>query len=243
MISKILKKQINKIPFIRNLIFEFRKGKIRQIIHYIFNGHLICNLKISRYFKRNNIKKLQIGGGKHIKEGWLNGDILIGDIYFNASNKFPIKSNSFDYIFAEQFLEHLNFKSGKFCLEECYRVLKPGGLLRIVTPDLKGLFKIYEDKNIVVKSEEVLERHRKNHNKDCLNLCHFLNDNFRMWGHSFIYDIETLEKLFLSIGFQDIKHVKFGTSEHPELNGLELHADTEWMKSAYQIIVEVKKLH
>ena len=78
MISKILKKQINKIPFIRNLIFEFRKGKIRQIIHYIFNGHLICNLKISRYFKRNNIKKLQIGGGKHIKEGWLNGDILIG---------------------------------------------------------------------------------------------------------------------------------------------------------------------
>ena len=135
----------------------------------------------------------------------------------------------------------MNFNSGKNCLEECYRVLKPGGLLRIATPDLKGLFSVYENNNIIVSSQEVLERHRKNHNKDCFNLCHFLNDNFRMWGHSFIYDIETLEKLFLSIGFQNIKHVKFGTSEHSELNGLEVHADTQWMKSAYQIIVEVKK--
>ena len=245
MIFDNLKKLINNVPFIKKLILkfilEFKKGKIRQLIHYIFKGHLISNFKISNYSKNNNVKKLQIGGGKHIKKGWLNGDILFGDIYLNATNRFPIKSNSFDYIFAEQFLEHLNFNSGKNCLEEAYRVLKPGGLLRITTPDLKGLFSVYENNNIIVRSQDVLERHRKNHNKDCFNLCHFLNDNFRMWGHSFIYDIETLEKLFLSIGFQNIKHVKFGTSEYSELNGLEVHADTQWMKSAYQIIVEVKK--
>ena len=245
MILNIIKQIINRYPFLKKILLkfmhEYKKGNIRQIIHFVNKGHVISKLKISKYCKNNEIKKLQIGGGNHFKKGWLNGDILNGDIYLDATKKFTIESSSFNYIFAEQFIEHLDFESGKKCLKECFRVLKPNGIVRIATPDLKGLLTIYNNTNSVVNSIEVLNRHKKNHNQDCLNLCHFLNDNFRFWGHSFIYDIETLETLLLDIGFQNINHVQFGVSNYPELNELEIHADTEWMKSAYQIIIEVKK--
>ena len=245
MILNSIKTVLKKYPLLKKIILklrnEFKRGHIRQIIHFFINGHVISKLKISRYYKNNEIKKLQIGGGNHLKRGWLNGDILNGNIYLNATDKFPIESSSFDYIFAEQFIEHLDFESGKKCLKECFRVLKPNGIVRMATPDLKGLLSIYNNTNSIVNSKEVLSRHRKNHNQDCLNLCHFLNDNFRFWGHSFIYDVETLETLLLDIGFQNINHVRFGVSNFPELNGLEIHADAEWMKSAYQIIIEVKK--
>ena len=247
MVINSIKKTINSHIFlkkiIRKLLNEFKRGHIRQIFHYTIKGHVISKLKIFKYFKKNAIKKLQIGGGSYLKKGWLNGDILGGDIYLNAADKFPIKSGSLDYIFAEQFIEHLDFESGKKCLEECYRVLKPTGVIRIATPDLNGLFSVYNNNNSIVNSGEALTRHRSNHNKDCLNLCHFINDNFRLWGHSFIYDFETLESVFKNIGFKSINHVNFGISKFPELNGLEIHADTEWMKSAYQIIIEVKKSH
>ncbi len=229
------------LNFLKKIKKDFKKGHLKQLIHFIMNGHVISKFKISKYDKNCQIKKLQIGGGNHIKKGWLNGDILNGNIYLNAKKKFPIKSNSFEYIFAEQFIEHLDFTSGKRFMEECYRVLKPGGILRIATPDLKGLLSVYNNNNTVVDKDKVLLRHRNNHNKDCLNLCHFLNDNFRLWGHLFIYDFETLETILLSIGFKNITNVKFGISSDPQLNGLEIHADTEWMKSAYQIIIEVKK--
>ena len=41
---------------------------------------------------------------------------------------------------------------------------------------------VNENTNIIVSSQEVLERHRKNHNKDCFNLCHFLSCFVLLFG-------------------------------------------------------------
>jgi ubiquinone/menaquinone biosynthesis C-methylase UbiE len=57
--------------------------------------------------------------------------------------RFPHKDNSFDSIFAKSIIEHI-VKPDNF-LSECYRVLKPGGTIVILTPDWKSQLKFYWD--------------------------------------------------------------------------------------------------
>jgi len=48
-----------------------------------------------------------------------------------------IPNNSVDAVYSAHALEHVHFHEIKICLEEWYRVLKPGGEIRIVVPNLK----------------------------------------------------------------------------------------------------------
>jgi predicted SAM-dependent methyltransferase len=184
---------------------------------------------------------LQIGGGYHTKYGWLNGDLIAGDIYLNATKRFPFPNESFDLIFAEQFIEHLSFDEGFCCLQECCRVLKKGGRIRLSTPDLERLSSLYKDENPVVDIKTAMERHRKNHNRTLTTACHFLNDIFRLWGHSFIYDEETLRLQLERAGLSNFSRQKFGCSDNKALGNLERHADSEWMRDAFQLILEAEK--
>jgi len=62
-----------------------------------------------------------------------NNHIKICDI---EKDKFPYKSNTFDYIFSKSLLEHIHRPDN--CLKEMYRVLKPGGVIIIMMPDWKS---------------------------------------------------------------------------------------------------------
>jgi 2-polyprenyl-3-methyl-5-hydroxy-6-metoxy-1,4-benzoquinol methylase len=55
-------------------------------------------------------------------------------ISFDLSDEFPIVSESFDVVYANQIVEHI-IDDGKF-LEECFRILKPGGILVLSTPNI-----------------------------------------------------------------------------------------------------------
>ncbi|MDH4185905.1 MAG: class I SAM-dependent methyltransferase [Nitrospira sp.] len=48
----------------------------------------------------------------------------------------PLEDNSVDVVFHEDFLEHLDQRSQVLFLAEMLRVLKPGGIHRVNTPDL-----------------------------------------------------------------------------------------------------------
>ena len=226
------------------LKFSFSKGKLRQTLHFATKGHLFRKYRIKKYVfaKRNTFKKLQIGGGYHTKHNWINGDLIAGEIYLNAARKFPFSNGSIDIIFAEQFIEHLSFGDGSKFLKECRRVLKKGGKIRLSTPDLKLLISTYEGRNPNVSLGRAMERHKNNHNKGLTTACHFLNDYFRLWGHSFIYDEDTLTLQLKNIGFSNITRQEFGYSEDKNLSGLERHADFEWMKDAWTLILEGEKI-
>ena len=215
------------------------KGTTKQILHFILKGHIFTYLILLK-FKNKTHLKLQVGGGKHTKKGWINADIIGGDIYLNATKKFPFKKNSIDIIFAEQFIEHISIEDGAKFLSECNRVLKKGGIIRLATPDLEKLAKLYLHSNPEVKPEDAIARHNKNHNPSAKTIAHFINDVFRLWGHKFIYDMETLQMLLENSNFKSIQRVKFGESK--SITGpLERHADVDWMKNGYQLIIEAKK--
>jgi predicted SAM-dependent methyltransferase len=54
---------------------------------------------------------------------------------YQAGDRLEFEDNTFDFIFSEHFLEHLFLDEAIELLKECYRILKPNGVVRIVVPD------------------------------------------------------------------------------------------------------------
>ena len=77
---------------------------------------------------------------------WVNVDFsspLEGVQSLNILKGLPFDNCSFDFIYSSQFVEHLTLPQLSFVLDECYRTLKPNGIIRLVTPDLEELVSQY----------------------------------------------------------------------------------------------------
>ena len=89
--------------------------------------------------------RLNLGCGKHYKEGFINIDAFdttVADKIMSVEDlRFP--SNTIDTIEANQVLEHLGYSHTMYALAEWFRVLKPGGTLHIETPDLESTMRQY----------------------------------------------------------------------------------------------------
>ncbi len=65
-------------------------------------------------------------------------------VHHNLAYSIPLEDRAADFIYSSHFLEHLDKESGRRLLEECWRVLKPGGVLRIGVPDLEYAWQMYQ---------------------------------------------------------------------------------------------------
>ena len=75
-----------------------------------------------------------------VKKDW-NPDILVHDL--RKSLSFP--DNSVAAIYACHVLEHLYLTEAQKLLKECYRVMEPDGIIRIVVPDLRAIVLEYSE--------------------------------------------------------------------------------------------------
>ena len=92
-----------------------------------------------RYAKRISPEErlLNLGSGSHRISGAFNVDIdPRADAYVNVTRRLPFPNRAFRNIFCEEVLEHVNGDQGLQMLKECWRILQPGGVCRITTPDL-----------------------------------------------------------------------------------------------------------
>ena len=182
---------------------------------------------ITDYLESHPVKKLQIGASNNLLPGWLNTDLnrtRASVLYLNATKRFPFDSDTFDYIMSEHMIEHVPYQAAQSMLQECYRVLRPGGHIRIATPDLRVLLGLHSKKKTDKQKryiEWALGRFLP-HVQECSDVF-VINNFFQSWGHCFLYDLETLEYALRSVGFREIKLHKPGASEDPNLKNLEFH--------------------
>ncbi|MBL7929309.1 MAG: methyltransferase domain-containing protein [Bacteroidia bacterium] len=57
----------------------------------------------------------------------------------------PVESSSAELIYTSHTLEHVTNQAVSFFLKEAYRMLKPGGIIRITTPDIKLTYRAWRD--------------------------------------------------------------------------------------------------
>ena len=215
------------------------RKKLRRLFRRLSASHLGIKHDqrlIDRYLRDvTTERKLQLGCGRNWLEGWLNSDYFprTSDILqLDVTIALPFENDTFDYIFSEHVIEHISYPEGAYMLEECFRVLKPGGVLRVGTPDLAFLVNLYREDEAASQSrtqieQEFLEYFLANEIKDRETNApvdfdtYLINKFVRAWGHEFIYDEKSLRHMMTTLGFADITRCEVMESEHRALCGLE----------------------
>lgn len=90
-------------------------------------------------------KKINLGCGNVIKEGWLNVDKYNpnADEQVDLLKPLPYEDNSFDEAILIHVIEHISWRKHIDLLEEIHRILKPGALLVMGFPDFEEAVKAF----------------------------------------------------------------------------------------------------
>ena len=89
---------------------------------------------------------LNFGCGRTYHPEWINLDAVPVSpevIAHDLRDPFPYASSDFDGVYGSHVLEHLEPQAGMRLLRECFRILKPDGIVRIVVPDLETIARFY----------------------------------------------------------------------------------------------------
>lgn len=182
----------------------------------------------------DTFKKYNLGCGTHIYPEFLNigywqhftEDCIYKDLNGTQNtymmnrdlrNGIPARDNSLQLVYHSHMLEHLSYTDGIVFLRECHRVLEPGGVMRVLVPDLelwinayvsnnKFFFEEYRkvlDPNIYVTKASIFMGMLHNHE------------------HKSGYDFESLEWVLKSVGFTDVNRTLYADGSVDNLQTIE----------------------
>ncbi len=148
--------------------------------------------------------RLNIGSGDLPMRmtGWINIDEspLSGVDIVKRVPPIPAEDESVAEIYAGHFFEHLDFGTGAIFLEECYRVLVPGGRVGILVPDMAECFRRY------VADEPAPMQFPAGTYRDLRDLDHLnaaiIFSTAQVSHHRWSYDLVTLRRALERAGFE-----------------------------------------
>ena len=94
----------------------------------------------------SKLNYLNVGCGNKFHEEWINVDMVSNSLHVKAYNLLkgiPLSNDQFEVIYQSQVLEHFPKEKAPDFIRECFRILKPGGIMRVVVPDLENIVNEY----------------------------------------------------------------------------------------------------
>jgi predicted SAM-dependent methyltransferase len=143
--------------------------------------------------------------------GW-SRNILIHDL----RKRLPFADDTFECVYASHMLEHLYRDDAERLVGECHRVLRTGGLIRLVVPDLKALVEDYlahagngdgttPAADCLQEAFLLREKERPRHGP--LRAVYHAHADFHT--HKWLYDENSLSLLLKRAGFRDIRRCRY----------------------------------
>lgn len=162
---------------------------------------------------------LEIGCGPETHPGYLHLDYEWRphiDICWDVTRGLPLPSNSMQGVFSEHCLEHIPFSGTDRALAECFRILKPGGRIRISVPDGRLYMRKYLEA-VDGRTADGLPYASDDpyHGLYCPIMS--VNRIFRAHGHEFIHDFDSLKLLLEKNGFIAVECTGFRVGGDPHL--------------------------
>jgi predicted SAM-dependent methyltransferase len=182
------------------------------------------------YLQTHAVRKLQIGAGTNELSGWLNTDIepSAREAFLDATKPFPLPDGSISYIFSEHVIEHLSYEDGLKMLTECHRTLRPGGKIRIDTPNLLTYVQLFTAAKTDAMNTYIRERlafgdaEGRSWARTISPEAVILNREMRSYGHRFLYDPATLGDSLRRAGFSSVTQFHAGETGDPQLSNIEV---------------------
>lgn len=140
----------------------------------------------------------------------------------DATEPFPFEAGSFQFVFSEHMIEHVSYTGRARMLSECYRTMRPGGVIRVTTPDLASIMGLYGSAPSGTQRRYLdwfLETFLPDTQPRTATTV--INAHFRMWGHQFLYHETTLTQSLVHAGFREVVRRRLRESSHPALSDLE----------------------
>lgn len=160
----------------------------------------LAGVNINRVSEYN---RLNICCGSTVLDEYDNTDIRQVDprvIVFDHTEPWPLESESYDEVFARHCLEHFCLGEARFIVSEIYRVLRPGGIIYVVVPNLEYI-------NWTINDTDPLKRKR-------LMAFYYGYQEFETWDFSSRYDSHkwgytrgTLASLLTHAGFTNVRNL------------------------------------
>jgi len=127
-------------------------------------------------------------------------------VFHDLSYSVPFGDNTIDCVFSSHFLEHLSQRDGCRLVGEIYRVLKPGGRVRLSVPDLGYALSLYDrgEKERMLQNYFFVDHRGSYHSQ-----------------HKYMYDFGILKSLLAEKGFVQIEKCTFHLGKSPDIELLD----------------------
>lgn len=151
--------------------------------------------------------KLDVCGGRNpYKPGeYLNVDIVDFpqvDLVFDIRERFPIPDGVIAEVFSAATLEHFRRHHNEHILREFFRVLQPGGTLRVSTPDIEAIAKaLLAGEDLAVVNQHFFGRFKSEQ-----------TDDYDV--HKWMYPVKEMVRVLTETGFTDVAQVPNDTGLH-----------------------------
>jgi|SRR5579883_2194084 predicted SAM-dependent methyltransferase len=139
--------------------------------------------------------------------------------FADAASRIPHPAGSVDVIYSCHMIEHLDRREARRFLAECRRVLKPGGVLRIVVPDLRVTVNDYMAKG---NADIFLDHLQLALDKPHGFLGHLRRLLIGTRDHHWLYDGKSMRQLLAENGFERPEILRPGETRIGNPAGIDL---------------------
>jgi len=194
----------------------------RRLLLYLLSHRTLALIRWDLHFLRVRIQNALTGGNRKLlartaratrprylnlgsgprgrdEKNWVNVDGYYDrNVHhmMDFARRFPFTDDSFDGIFAEHVLEHFSRDQGVAVFRECLRVLRPGGLLRVIVPDAAKVIAAY------LEAPESLAEHRAPATGLAMEVVNMYA--YQRYEHQCLYDWALMRRTLADAGFAEI---------------------------------------
>ena len=180
--------------------------------------------------------KLEVGGLQP-RPGWVVTNVnAVTRHYLDATSAWPLEDGALSHVYSDNVVEHVTLQGARTWFAEAFRCLQPGGVIRLVTPDLRA----HVDKYLAGTapkgdpSAKVYEQMGPtvDHPIDWVRI------PIAEFGHhqGYLWDFDALAAELVRAGFRDPVQHAHGSSDRPELAGIDQRADEGGVQLAVEAI-------
>ena len=187
---------------------------------------------------------IQYGCGYSSPDGWRNFDAsptlrferlpVIGKLYTKNDSPFPanveygdivrglpLQDGSCDGVYCSHVLEHLSLSDCRTALKHTFKLLKPGGVFRLVLPDLEHSVRLYQQDESADAASSFMRETFLGQEQRARGLAGFVKSWLGNSQHLWMWDYKALAEELEAVGFVDIRRAEYGDSPEPKFKTVE----------------------